>query len=487
VAYTDRINPVTGIILLHPLTITFVLLTTSYPVHYQIPTQFWFIILSSFILAMIFLLLQIRVGEKALQYVIFLSDVPLIGAVVYFSRGIEGMFPLLYIILIIAAAIQLYRAGAYIISMVTVIFFLGLIIVDIFRTEFPTGLVMQRFYMFSLLFLFTAILSGSLSERYRIRTEEVAKLKLTTEEIIRHLPSGIITIDQGGDIVFTNIKDEDVRSHAHLQIAKFLKDPETVVARELVIKERYYFLSCARIPDAQGALGVLQDLTDIKRLEESSRISKQTKMLAELGGSLAHEIRNPLASIKGSLEVISKSANRTIRPFVALALKESTRLNGIVTDFLNFAQFSPNRLNRVVIGDIVSEAVLEAASRFADKGISVVREGRDFCIMADPDRMKAALVNILSNAYEASGAGSAVSVKTSSAEKWGIITIRDQGHGIVKKNLPNIFSPFFTTKKGGTGLGLSISQRIVEAHNGKIEVTSVIGEGTTFRVSLPLA
>jgi two-component system sensor histidine kinase HydH len=158
-----------------------------------------------------------------------------------------------------------------------------------------------------------------------------------------------------------------------------------------------------------------------------------------------------------------------------------------VTDFLNFAQFSPNRLNRVVIGDIVSEAVLEAASRFADKGISVVREGRDFCIMADPDRMKAALVNILSNAYEASGAGSAVSVKTSSAEKWGIITIRDQGHGIVKKNLPNIFSPFFTTKKGGTGLGLSISQRIVEAHNGKIEVTSVIGEGTTFRVSLPLA
>ena len=487
VAYTDRINPITGVIFLHPLTITFVLLTTSYPIKYSIPTPFWFIILASFILAVVFWLLQNWIKENILLYIIFLSDVPLIGVIIYFSGGVEGMFPLLYIILIIVAAIQLFRTGTYIVSLSAVAFFLGLIILDILRSDFPSNYIMQRFYLFSLLFLATAVLSGGLSERYRIRTEEVRKLRLTTEEIIRNLPSGIITIDKNGDVVYTNIRDDHIRSQVHLYIAKFLKYPESPSSTELTIRKRYYLISCARIHNAQGALGVLQDLTDIKKLEESSRISRQTKMLAELGGSLAHEIRNPLASIKGSLEVISKSADHDIEPFIRMALKESTRLNEIVTDFLNFAQFTPNRMNRVLVSEIITEALLETGMRFPDKKIEIVRQDNDFSCLADPNRLKAGIVNIILNAYEISQEGQKIFITTDKVKKEGFIEITDQGHGIAKKDLKHIFDPFFTTKKGGTGLGLSIAEKIIEAHNGRIEVTSKIGEGSTFRIFLPVA
>jgi two-component system sensor histidine kinase PilS (NtrC family) len=348
---------------------------------------------------------------------------------------------------------------------------------------------MMRFYLFALLFLFTAILSGSLSERYRVRTEEIKRLKLTTEEIIKHLPSGIITIDRSGDVVFTNVNEENIRSVVHLYLVKFLRNPEKIAkTTELEIGRRFYLLSCARIGNIQGALGVLQDLTDIRRLEETSRISKQTKILAELGGSLAHEIRNPLSSIRGSLEVISKGGKReNINRFIGMALKESNRLNEIVTDFLNFAQFVPKKMNRVRIHEVITEAILEIEHRFSERNIRLVREGGDFICRADLTRLKSGIANILGNAYEVSSEGQKILVRTSTEDRTGTIEITDHGPGIAKKDLKQVFVPFYTTKKGGTGLGLAIAQKIIEAHDGHIEVLSRLKEGATFKIILPLA
>lgn len=483
----DKFSNFTGLCLLNPLVITFLLLTAR-PADSSIPASSWFIILSAFVVSLIFLLLRKTLPLETLFYSLLLSDVPIIGAMVHYSGGIESFFSFLFIPLVIVTSIFLYRNGAYIVGLTAVSFYIVLILFEARNANYSISYLMNHFYIMGLLFLFTAIFSGGISERYKIRTEEVRRLKLTTEDIIRNLPTGIITIDSQGDILYSNIPDGEIRSRVHLHIAKFLKYPDTPKTMELRIKQRHYLLSCARIYNSQVALGVLQDLTDIRRLEEKSRISESTKMLAELGGSLAHELRNPLSSIRGSLEVVAKSErDKKILPFINMAVKESVRLNSIVTDFLNFAQFTPKKLNKIMISDILTEAILETDQQFSSKHVGLIRQGEDFYIAADPDRLKSGFVNILYNAFEASGDNQKVTVKTYKDRREGIVDIGDEGRGIARKDLNKVFVPFFTTKKGGTGLGLSIAQKVIEAHRGRIEVQSKVGKGTIFRIIFPLA
>ena len=476
-----------GLIILHPLIITFVLLS-SYPVIHTIPTPFWSIILASFVLASIFFLIQMWLPEKTLYYLIFLSDIPLIGSMIHFSGGVESIFPLLYILLIIVASLYIHRTGAYTVSFGSVIFFLGLLLYEMNQTDTALQFVMYRFYIFGLLFLFTGILSGAWSQRYQKRSEEATTLRLTTEEILKNLPTGIITIDSSGAIMYTNIPESTTRSRVHLYIAKFLKASRAKRSIELKIGKRYYVLSCARIYGSKVGLGILQDYTAIRKLEEKSRVSKQIKLLAELGGSLAHEIRNPLSSIRGSLEVIRDSEkSKESLHFINIALNESTRLNEIVTDFLNFAQFVPMKKNRLHINEIINEVYLDAISRGQEKNITIKRVDHDFVVLGDMNKLEAGLLNILNNACEATPEGKVVTIKTYPEKKSGIIEIKDTGRGISKNALSKIFDPFFTTKKGGIGLGLAIAKNIIEAHGGYIEVQSQIHKGTLFKVILPLA
>lgn len=476
-----------GLIILHPLLITFILLS-SYPIIHSIPTPFWFIILASFILASVFLLLQTWLPEKTSFYIIFLVDIPLIGSMIHYSGGVESIFPLFYILLIIVVSLYLYKTGAYTVSVISVIFFLGLLFYEMHETNTTMQYVMYRFYIFGLLFLFTGILSGAWSERYQSRTEEAARLRLTTEEILKNLPSGIITIDRSGTIIHTNIPEGPIQSRVHLYIAKFLKARHAKRSIELKIGKRYFVLSCARIYSSKIGLGILQDITAIRKLEEKSRVSKQTQLLAELGGSLAHEIRNPLSSIRGSLEVIRDSQrDADILHFINMALDESIRLNEIVTDFLNFAQFVPLKKNRLRISEVVNEAFIDALPRAKTKKIVIKREDNDFFILGDLNKLKAGLLNILSNACEATPEGKTVKIRTYIDKKKGMVEIQDTGKGISKRALEKIFEPFFTTKKGGIGLGLAIARNIIEAHDGSIEVDSEMRRGTTFKVILPLA
>ncbi len=485
--YSTLFSRRAGLIILHPLIVTFILLS-SYPVIHTVPTPFWFIILASFILASVFFLVQTWLPEETLNYIIFLADIPLIGAMIHYSGGVESIFPLLYLLLIIVASLYIYRTGAYTISVISVVFFLGLLLYEMNQSDAALQFVMYRFYIFGLLFLFTGILSGAWSERYQKRAEEATRLRLTTEEILKNLPSGIMTIDNSGAIIYSNLQEDTIRSRVHLYITKFLKARHAKRSIELKIGKRYYVLSCARIYRSKVGLGILQDYTAIRKLEEKSRVSKQIKLLAELGGSLAHEIRNPLSSIRGSLEVIRDSEKSTDSlHFINIALNESIRLNEIVTDFLNFAQFVPLKKNRLHIGEVINEAYIDVLSRAQARKVVINREDDDFVVLGDLNKLEAGLLNIINNACEATPEGKAVHIKTYKEKKSGIIEIQDAGKGISKKALEKIFQPFFTTKKGGIGLGLAIAKNIIEAHGGRIEVNSQINKGTTFKVVLPLA
>lgn len=487
-AKPQRFSRITGLIIIHPFIVTFILLT-SYPPLYRTPNTLWYLIFASVILAVCFLLLQKRISDTALLYTIFVSDIPLAGAIIHYTGGIESMFPLLYTILIIASSIYLYRRGAYIISLSATLFFFGLVFLQSRGVEnYTMSMVMYRFYIFALLFLLIGILSGALSERYQIRVEEATRLRLTTEDIIKNLPSGIITMDSNGDILYTNMPDSRLRATVHLHVAKFLKYKDTVDTVELKFGNRHYFVSCTRIFSGKAGLAVVQDMTNIRKLEEDSRITRQTKLLAELGGSLAHEIRNPLSSIRGSLEVIRDTKRRkSTVPFIEMALNETRRLNEIVTDFLNFAQFTPKNKNRVRITEVISEALIDSMLGAKDRTVSIKRKDDDFFVLADLNKLKAGFTNIFNNAYEVSGDQGTIEIRSYRNTEEGYVEVCDHGHGIDKKDMNRIFEPFFTTKKGGTGLGLAIAKNIIEAHGGKIRVESKVGTGTTFTVELPLA
>ena len=484
----SKISRITGLIVIHPFIVAFILLT-SYPPFYRTPNPLWYLIIVSIGLALVFLLLQRKISENLLLYLIFFSDILLVGAIIHFTGGIESMFPLLYTILIITSSLYLYRKGAYVISLSAAVFFFGLVLVENQgAADYTFAALMYRFYIFALLFLLTGILSGALSERYQKRVEEATRLRLTTEDIIKNLPSGVITVDSGGDILYTNMPDSRLRATVHLHVAKFLKDGAADNSSELKSGGRSYILTCVRIFNDKAGLAILQDMTNIRRLEERSRIARQTKLLAELGGSLAHEIRNPLSSIRGSLEVIRDTKRRkSAAPFIDMALNETKRLNEIVTDFLNFAQFTPKNKNRVRMSEVINEALIDSMLRAEPHTVDIKRKDDDFFIMADLNKLKSGFTNVLNNAYEVSGAKGTVEIRSYRNTNQGCVEIRDHGRGISKQDLRKIFEPFFTTKKGGTGLGLAIAKNIIEAHGGRIEVKKTAGTGTTFLITLPLA
>ena len=135
----------------------------------------------------------------------------------------------------------------------------------------------------------------------------------------------------------------------------------------------------------------------------------------------------------------------------------------------------------------MSEALIEMVQKLNTKQINVKRKDDDFFILGDMNKLKSCLVNLINNAYEASEKGQVIEVRAYTDNQHGIIEILDYGRGIPEGLRTRIFDPFYTTKKGGTGLGLAITKNIVEAHNGKIEVESKIGEGSKFRIVLPLA
>jgi two-component system, NtrC family, sensor histidine kinase HydH len=240
----------------------------------------------------------------------------------------------------------------------------------------------------------------------------------------------------------------------------------------------------------------LQEQSDkIIRIEDQLRRSERLSTLGAMAAMLAHEIRNPLGSIKGATEILSddyKPGDRKAE-FVQIIIKESDRLNRVVENFLRLGR-AP--LNPMVSCDIMEElravvtlARLEAKGR----GVTLQLDGKRLPpIKGDGERLRQAFLNLVLNALQATPAGGqvriAASVKNPGAGSPGgiEIVVADTGKGIPKDLLETVFIPFFTTREAGTGLGLAITKKIIDAHGGAIAIESEPGKGTVVRVTLPL-
>jgi signal transduction histidine kinase len=230
---------------------------------------------------------------------------------------------------------------------------------------------------------------------------------------------------------------------------------------------------------------------EIERLHRTQMSrAEHLATLGELATGLAHEIRNPLAGIAGVIEIIARDLPSTspARAVVKDVRQEIARINHIVTDLLQTARPHPPRVRKSSLNTTVEHAVMLGRQQALAKSVEIVltKDSALADVEHDSDQIHQVLLNLLLNALQAIEKDGQINVTVRSDGAFAIVEVTDNGRGIAPEHLPNIFRPFFTTKGEGTGLGLSLARRIVEDHQGKIDVTSTVGLGTTFTVMLPL-
>ncbi len=231
----------------------------------------------------------------------------------------------------------------------------------------------------------------------------------------------------------------------------------------------------------------------IKGFEAELVRANKLSALGELASSIAHEIKNPLISIQGFAKRISKTKDMDkIDQYARLVDKEAERLTNVLMKLLDFSRMDEPKKERLDLGEIVDDTVLfmeHHLTRFKNVGVIVEREKKPVHVEADKIHIQQTLVNIINNAAQAMPGGGTIRIKSGIETGQGHISVSDEGEGISEEILNKIFEPFFTTKPRGegTGLGLSISKKLIEANNGKIEIATKIGRGTTFKLLFPLA
>ncbi|MEJ2097051.1 MAG: ATP-binding protein, partial [Deltaproteobacteria bacterium] len=253
-------------------------------------------------------------------------------------------------------------------------------------------------------------------------------------------------------------------------------------------------ISAARIVTETGRLVgnwvILRDLREVKRLQEEIRRKEKLAALGGLAAGVAHEIRNPLSSIKGIATYFGDKygQERAEREMAEVMIREVDRLNRVISELLEFARPTELNLAATDVYELLNHAVqlVQQDANLKHIDISIPKGSETVYVKVDPDRFLQCMLNLFLNAIEAMPEGGLLRIVVFVHEDERVdIEITDTGRGIDAESLHRIFDPYFTTKTTGTGLGLAIVHKIIEAHHGRIRVRSTLGKGTTFTISVP--
>jgi two-component system sensor histidine kinase HydH len=238
-----------------------------------------------------------------------------------------------------------------------------------------------------------------------------------------------------------------------------------------------------------GLVLIFEDITREIKMEDEFRRMGELAAVGQLAASIAHELRNPLSSIKGAAQYLQKEYedHSSIVEFLGIIIEEVNGLNKLTTEFLDFAKPMQLELKHTDVNTVVIKTLQLMSVHITDNNV-VVKE--ELCksiptIQADEEQLQQVLKNIIINALQAMPEGGALTLATAATPSGGVMmTVSDTGIGIAPDKIDRIFQPFVTTKTKGTGLGLSVVHKIVENHGGRVEVESEVGSGSTFRVFL---
>lgn len=490
----------------------------------------------TFALSALYLLLLPRMKRlAAFGGVQFAADIFLSTGLVYFTGGIESPLTFVYIFPIFGSGTLLGRREAVLMASLGSICFGLLIDLEFYRlipqvgyatSTYPSpGTVFFRVFINIVAFFLVAVLSSHLAERLRearrqleAQRIDLRNLETLYRDVIANIPSGIMTLDLEGRIISFNATAERITGlqasevigapYAKVGLAEFpgleafstreggpvpIEAFEAPFTRgdEAVIPVGVTYSS---LRDAEerllGSVAIFQDLTDRKQMEEQLRRADRLAAVGQLAASIAHEVRNPLAAISGSIQLLDEELRaHGHERLLRVILREADRLKLITGQFLDQVRMpKPPGSECDLIASLEETLLLLQQSEDYRPGIHLYFDKKvdALPVVADRDRLKQIFWNLGLNALQAMSEGGTLTVVVEAEDGFGIVEFRDSGEGIPSELLFKIFEPFYTTKGRGTGLGLSIAKRLVEDLGGRIEVQSWPGGGATFQIFLRL-
>jgi two-component system sensor histidine kinase PilS (NtrC family) len=473
-------------------------------------------------------------------YLQLIIDTIFITAIIYTTGGIGSIFSFLYQLNIIAGAILLYRRGGLIIASFSSILYGAFLDLSYYGLINPLGYprpsvreyqVSEIFYMILVnvaAFYLVAILSSFLSEQIRksraelkAKQEDLADLEMLKDNIIQSISSGLIALDEHNKIIaFNKGAEEMFRVTARDVILRDVGEvlPFTVPylswknvnkVSQLAYKgndnQRLDLLLNVsplrgEAGNTKGVLLIFQDTTRFMEMEREVKRMESLAMLGELAAGVAHEIRNPLASISGSIQVLNDSLSKeqahVNKRLMEIVLREVDRLNRLVSDFLQFARPKRSKVENFDLNVLIEDTLylFQTSQKWSQKLKIEASFERPLKIVSDPQQLKQVLWNVFMNAWEAMPNGGTVRVSTeqdihsldSKNEKRPVrIKVEDTGPGIDPSVIDDMFKPFSTAKKDGSGLGLAIVKKIVENLGGEVSGYNLQGGGAAICIVLP--
>jgi two-component system sensor histidine kinase PilS (NtrC family) len=479
------------------------------------------------------LLLPPLTQPRRVAWLLCLLDVVLVTAVVAATGGPRSIYAFLYVLSVTAACVLLPRAGALAMAAAGSLLYTALVFA---RTIFPvtaffepphetTALEVLTIFLNAGTFLVVAIVAGGLAEQYRTTRQELERqrhdlrdLQAFKAVILNSVGTGLIGLDREHHVTALNPAAEEITGRSATNaiglpwddlfgaavpivaienaIAEHPRTParhETTLTRRDggVVPVRFTF-SALRSGDGHrlGMIAICEDLSEIREMEARMRQADRLATVGRMAANIAHEIRNPLASMTGAIEALAGPVpGRDERDrLTQIVSRESERLNRIISNFLEYARPAPLTLEAVNVAEILDEILVLLEHRELPPSLKIVREfPAVVTARVDPQQVRQAVWNLCLNAVEAMPDGGELRVSAGLEDHRLHIVIRDTGDGIPSSDQPHVFEPFFSTKPGGSGLGLALVHRIVRDHGGDVSVRSGSGRGTSAVVVLPAA
>lgn len=515
----------------------------------------YFILMTSFLTHSLYLIFFEKLFQNQLIHTFLLTyEILFISILAYFLRLSPSIYLFMYLINIFFSGFLLGKRRAFIIACLTSFFFH---IVLLFFSSISEGALFFLVFINNLAFFVTASVSGHFGEEMffikkevKRRGKDIQALKNFNQIIVENIHTGLITVSEEGEVLYSNAIAEDILETSRLKGCSLKEKVPTLqeVIHQLkwasyknssfsyeikgslkrtkekrepysnFSKRKYIEVSVSPSFDlplkARGYVILLQDRTETKKLEMLLRQKEKMAAVGQLAAGIAHEIRNPLAGISGSVQMMLNSfekeeknkeedkkreqqdpshfSSEEMKKLSHITLREIERLNELISEFLNYVKSEDYPLSLIDLNQVL-KSVLETFRVNTSLSTEIqqqIRLSKKSLILGHENKLKQVFLNFFINAYQAMEDAKkpclTVEVSNDEEKKEVCVKISDNGKGMSEETISHIFEPFYTTKEKGTGLGLSLTHKILEKHEAKVHVESQLNQGTSFLLCFSL-
>jgi len=469
-----------------------------------------------------YVLIRLVQRDRLLFYLQFFFDLIFVHLLVSYSGGRDSVFVWLYLLLIAYSSILLQRKGGLLAAGLSVLSFIAIVNTGFYQLTpgeaYRVAVTLLGFLVVAYLGIYLAERIKQFSTDLEVSASSLANLRALHEHVITSIRSGLLTTDLNGTITIAN--------RAACQITGYFQNELQGATVALVLGEaglqkilqadftrtrnavrletwarsrrgRHRFLGSGTSPllDQDGRrLGFVvafQDLTEVKRLEQEVATKKKMAAVGMMAAGIAHEIRNPLGSMSGSIQLLRQKLTLPDDQarLMEIVLRESDRLNKIIEDFLSYARPRPVEFAPVDVAHLIGEMIellQNSPEKLPSHQIEFSERNPLFCL-GSADQLRQVFWNLAANALRAMPQGGTLEIRVGRNARYVRVRMRDSGCGMSAEEIERIHQPFATGFPKGIGLGMAIVYQIVQNHNGKLRIRSQKGAGTAVTVSLPLA